>query len=62
MSKYPHKTINGKKDKVHRHIMEAHIGRQLDKNEHVYHINGNHLDNRIENLVIITKKHHAQKI
>lgn len=53
---YPYKTINGKKNRIHRHIMENHLGRSLEKHEHVYHINGDHLDNRIENLVLITKK------
>ncbi len=37
--------------------MEEHIGRTLDANEHVYHINGESKDNRIENLVIIKKNY-----
>ncbi len=53
---YEYKTINGKKDRVHRHIMEEFLGRELEPHEHVYHLNGNSLDNRIENLVLITKK------
>ena len=53
---YPHKTINGVKKRLHRHVMEEHLGRCLDPNEHVYHINGESTDNRIENLVIIRKK------
>ena len=58
MSKYayPHKTINGVKKRLHRHIMEEHIGRPLESYEHVYHINGDYLDNRIDNLVVIVKK------
>lgn len=35
--------------------MEEHLGRPLDQNEHVYHLNGNPKDNRIENLTIIKK-------
>lgn len=54
-NKYRCKTINGKKQKVHRHIMEAYLGRSLEKHEHVYHLNGDPLDNAIENLVIIKK-------
>ncbi len=53
---YIHKTINGIKKRVHRHVMEEYLDRQLEPNEHVYHLNGNSQDNRIENLVIIKKK------
>lgn len=56
MSKYQYQTINGKKDRVHRHVMSEHINRPLMSHEHVYHLNGDHFDNRIENLVLITKK------
>lgn len=42
--------------RIHRHIMEFHLGRMLENNEYVYHINGDSRDNRIENLVVITKK------
>jgi len=55
-NKYPHITFNGRKIRLHRHIMEEHLGRILQENEHVYHINGDSLDNRIENLVVIIKK------
>lgn len=39
----------------HRHIMEQHLGRALATEEHVFHINGDWMDNRIENLMIIPK-------
>lgn len=55
-NKYPYKTINGKKKRLHRHIMEEHLGRDLESNEHVYHINSDSEDNRIENLIVIRKK------
>lgn len=55
-NKYAYKTIDGKKKRIHRHIMEEQLGRVLKNNEHVYHLNGNPEDNSIENLVVITKK------
>ena len=36
--------------------MEEYIGRTLETYEHVYHVNGDSTDNRIENLIIIQKK------
>lgn len=55
-NKYPTLRINGKKAYIHRHVMEAHLGRNLEPHEHVYHLNGDGFDNRIENLVLIPKK------
>jgi hypothetical protein len=52
---YNYKTINGKKNRLHRHLMEEFIGRPLESFEHVYHVNGDSTDNRIENLIIIQK-------
>jgi hypothetical protein len=53
---YPYKTVNGRKMRLHRAIMEEHLGRQLDSDEFVYHLNGDGLDNAIENLVVIKKE------
>ena len=53
---YTHKTVNGIKKTVHRHVMEEHLGRPLEPTEHVYHVNGDSKDNRLENLIIIVKK------
>lgn len=42
-------------------VMEQKIGRYLDyKREEVHHINGNRVDNRIENLKLMSKSEHAR--
>ena len=38
--------------------MEQFIGRKLGLNEHVHHKNGNPLDNRLENLELLTCREH----
>jgi hypothetical protein len=53
-------STGGKKIKEHRMIMENFIGRKLRDEEIIHHINGDKLDNRIENLQIVTRSEHIK--
>lgn len=43
----------------HRMVVEESIGRRLSSNEHVHHLNGVRDDNRVENLVVLSRSDHA---
>lgn len=45
----------------HRYIMEQYLNRKLNDSEKVHHINGNKLDNRLENLKLTTPSKHISE-
>lgn len=56
---HPNKTKNNYV-LLHRITMENHLGRVLNRNEIVHHLNGDKKDNRIENLRVMSSAEHAK--
>ena len=53
-------TVNNKRIRVHRIVMEAMLGRPLLSSEHIHHLNGNKSDNRPDNLRLFSSSEHAK--
>lgn len=51
---------DGRRVSEHRWLTEQRIGRPLRRDEHVHHINGDKLDNRPENLQVLSHTEHMR--
>lgn len=52
--------INGVKHNYHRWLMEQKLGRKLDSNEVVHHVNEDKQDNDVSNLCLMSRSEHAK--
>lgn len=56
---HPHATTHGSYVLKHRLVMEAHLGRYLDRDELVHHVNEIVSDNSLQNLRIMSRSEHS---
>jgi HNH endonuclease len=57
---YTVKNGRSRRKLAHIETMEQYLGRTLTELEYVHHINGDKLDSRIENLVIVSRSEHGK--
>lgn len=57
---YREVVISGRRIYQHRHVMESKLGRRLESNEHVHHIDGDPLNNSPSNLDLLSSSTHAK--
>ena len=55
-NKYIYARRNGRKLPIHKWVMMEHLGRELEPEEHVYHVDDDSKNNDISNLIVIRKK------
>ena len=58
-ARYRQVKINGRPRLEHRHVVEQALGRPLERHEQVHHKNRNRLDNRLENLEVVSSAEHG---
>lgn len=51
-------TVGKQRVLEHRYVMELYLERRLAKSEHVHHKNHDRLDNRLENLEVLSQAQH----
>ena len=52
--------VDGKVVREHRYLMEKVLGRKLNKNEQVHHVDGNERNNNLNNLVLVSPSEHRR--
>lgn len=52
---------DGKRVYLHRWVMEQHLGRKLEKHEHVHHKDENPENNNLDNLELTTNSQHLKE-
>ncbi len=46
--------------RIHRLVMAAKLGRPLNPDEHVHHVDGNHANNNPANLMVVSNAEHMR--